>query len=104
MADRWQDIETAPSEAQVKRLIDASENLAAYLAMDACRVIAEWPDDANLVPYLENLPVKVVREFDAAVAAIQWGKMDTADAEIAQRRKYEAAQKLGAFTPPEQPQ
>jgi len=80
-----------PTPAQIKALVEASENLAAYFAMDAFRVIAEWPDDANLVPYLEKLPVKVVREFDNAIASIQHGTMDSAEEETEQRRKYEAA-------------
>lgn len=79
------------TEKQIKALIDASHNLAAYFAADACRVIAEWPDDANIVPYLDDLPVKVVREFDRAIFAITEGDMDTADDEAEQRRKYEKA-------------
>ncbi len=74
---------------QIARLIDASENLAAYFSMDACRVIAEWPGDDNLVPYLNNLPVKIVREFDEAIADITIGGFSDDEAEI--RAKYERA-------------
>lgn len=79
------------TEAQAKALFEASENLAAYIAADACCVVAEWPDDANLVPYLDKIPVKVARAFDDAVAAIQWGKMDSAEQEAEQRQKYAQA-------------
>ena len=89
-----------PSPAQIKALVDASENLAAYFAIDACRVIFEWPDDANIVPYLNNLPVKVVREFDNAIACIQHCKMDSFDKEMEQARKYEDAMAELAPTPP----
>lgn len=82
---------TDPTPAQVKRLLDACMNLGAYFAADACRVIAEWPDDENLAPYLQNLPVKVVREFDLALLSIQLGKMDSEDDEANQRTKYDTA-------------
>lgn len=91
--------ETSPTPAQVKALVSASENLAAYFAIDACRVIDEWPGDENLVPYLENLPVKVVREFDEAIAAIQLCEMDSFDEEDEQRRKYEEAMAECRLTP-----
>ena len=42
------------TEKQIKRLIDASENLSAYFAQDACRVIAEYPDGANLAEYITD--------------------------------------------------
>jgi len=79
------------SKKQIEALIRASENLAAYFAADACRVIVEASDDTNIVPFLETLPVKVVREFDLAIYSITEGQMDSAGEESEQRRKYEAA-------------
>jgi hypothetical protein len=57
---------------QATRLFEASENLAALLMASACRVIYEAADDHDLLPYLDKLPAKAVRDFDQAVAAIQW--------------------------------
>lgn len=76
-----------PTEKQIKRLIDASQNLAACLARDACRVIVEGPDDMDLLPYLESLPVKTVREFDEALLAITEPEYSDEEADV--RRKYE---------------
>lgn len=77
------------TEKQIKELINASNDLAAYFAADACRVISGWPEDANIVPYLETLPVGIVRKFDRAIYAITEGEMETAAEETEQRRKYE---------------
>ena len=80
-----------PSERQIKRLINASENLAAYFAIDACRVIAEASYNANLAPYLKNLPVTAVREFDEAICAITHPDLITTDEDAVARAKYDAA-------------
>lgn len=82
--------DTTPTPAQIKTLVAACEDLAACFARDACRVIAEWPDDANLVPYLDNLPVKLVRAFDDAIAPIAWPD-DFPEQDDTQVQKYEAA-------------
>jgi hypothetical protein len=57
---------------QATRLFEASEHLAALLMASACRVIYEADDDHDILPYLDKLPAKAVRDFDQAVAAIQW--------------------------------
>ena len=82
------------TEKQVLKLIETGESLAAYFSAQACRVIAEWPDDVNLVEHLDNLPVSVVREFDEAIADIQYSMMDGGpdlQKRNEQKAKYEAA-------------
>ncbi len=84
------------TDKQVQRLISACEDLAAYFAMDAARVIVEWPDDANIVEYLQNLPVKIVRQFDEAVVAITHPDADYSEEhedDRSLRLRYEAALK-----------
>ena len=79
------------TEEQARALYDAAFDLCAYVAADACRVVYEWPSDANLVPYLETLPVGVMRKLDEIVAAIDHAKMDTFEQEEQQRAKYAQA-------------
>lgn len=81
----------AATPKQIDALIKASETLAAYFTADACRVIAEWPDEANIVPYLETLPVKAVRDFDRAIYSIQLSQLNGQCEDEEARRKYEAA-------------
>ncbi len=76
---------------QIQRLIDASENLAACFARGACRIIVEGADDMNLAPYLDDLPVKIVREFDRAICAITHPEFVTDDDEAVARAKYNDA-------------
>lgn len=90
-------------DKRVKRLIDASHNLCSYLARDACRVIAEFPDDENIVPYLTSIPIRVVREFDAATLALTDPELSDDEAEV--RAKYERAmQEMRASASPSLPQ
>lgn len=79
------------TDRKVKRLIDASQALAALFTRDACRVIAEGSDNMDLLPYLDELPVKIVREFDEALLAITEPEYSDEEAEV--RRKYEQAMK-----------
>lgn len=84
------DLDTASPE-QIQRLYDAAFALAGSIAAEACRVVAEWPDDAKIAPYLDNLTVKVVRDFDEAVADIQHTAMNGGSPDEAIMAKYRAA-------------
>lgn len=79
------------SDAQARRLYNAAFDVCGAFAADACRVIAEFDEDTNLVPYLKNLSVKYARELEWAVFAISDGAMETESKEAKQRQKYEAA-------------
>lgn len=76
-------------EKKVQRLIDASHNLCALFARDACRVIMEAPDDENIVPYLTDIPLSVIREFDEATLALTDPDLCGDEADVG--AKYEQA-------------
>lgn len=79
------------TEKQAEELYGAAFDVCACFAADACRVIAEFGDEANLAEYLESLPNKYAKRLDRIVMQIQEGDMEIETQEVNQRAKYERA-------------